>query len=220
MSEIPRSKRAIILQYRFVDKLSWIQIASKIGGITADGARMFCKETQKRAKSSNIEDLLKELDPLPRSGRPRGVEPGSIISQWIRESLRGPLRYHRQVEAANITYDRCCEAITKSTTNSRQALRELDAKQVHNIAQGRLHSSLDSIDQRPVTRKRALEKPALSKLNLPDRKRYIDHILSLDDSTILISCDETPIEFGELDIPRRSGIRSTFCKNAMGRRMH
>ena len=71
MSEIPCSKCAIILQYRFVDKLSWIQIASKISDITADGAYMFCKETQKRAKSSNIKDLLKELDPLPRSGRPR-----------------------------------------------------------------------------------------------------------------------------------------------------
>jgi hypothetical protein len=193
MSEIPRSKRSIILQYRFVDKYSWTKIASKIGDITANGARMFCERTQKRAQSSNIEDLLKEIDPLPRAGRPRRVEPGSTTSIRIREALRGTLRYHKQEEAGKIAYDRCRD----TTANSpRKPLGELNAKQIHNIAQGQLHSSLDPVDQRPVTRKRALEKPALSKLNLIDRERYIEHILSLDSSTILISCDETLLEFG------------------------
>lgn len=56
---------------------------------------------------------------------------------------------------------------------------------------------LPQIDSRPITRKRALEKLALAKLNLDNRKRYIELILSLDPAnTILISCDETPLEFG------------------------
>ena len=193
MSEIPHSKRPIILQYRFVDKYSWTKIASKIGDITANGAHIFYKRTQKRTQSSNIEDLLKEIDPLPQAGRPRRVEPGSITSIRIQEAIHSTLRYHKQEEAGKIAYNRCRD----TTTNSPQKpLGELNAKQIHNITQGQLHSSLDPIDQHPVTQKRALEKPALSKLNLINRERYIEHILSLDSSTILISCDETLLEFG------------------------
>ena len=41
------------------------------------------------------------------------------------------------------------------------------------------------------------EEPALIKLDLGDRKRYIDQVHTMnDDDTIVISCDETPLVFG------------------------
>jgi hypothetical protein len=100
----------------------------------------------------------------------------------------------KQEEAANFAFER---VRNNHTTTTRKPLGELSAKQVHNITQGQLHSQADTIDSRPITRKRALEKPAIKKLDLDDRKRYCDLILGLDESkTILISCDETPLEFG------------------------
>jgi hypothetical protein len=194
MAEFNSNQRAIILQYRFVDKLSYPEIARRVAGVTEGGARQFCHRTQKRAKSSDITTLLQYKDALPRSGRPRRVEPGSQASIRIREAVRGPLQYHKQDEAANFAFERVREG---HTTTPRQPLGTLNAKQVHNITQGALHSQADSIDIRPITRKRALEKPGLLKLNMRDRKRYIEFILSLDpDKTVLIGCDETPLEFG------------------------
>jgi hypothetical protein len=53
------------------------------------------------------------------------------------------------------------------------------------------------VEQKPITRKKALNRIALAKLDLEDRKRYIHQILALKASeTELILCDETPIDFG------------------------
>lgn len=194
MAEIDQNYRAIILQYRFYDKLTYPEIARRLEGITALGARTFCDRTYERAQSTNVHTLLQHANPLPRDGRPRRVQPGSDASVRIREAVRGRFKYQKQVEAGNFAYER---VRTDHTTTQRKPLGELNAKQIHNITQGRLHSEKDPIDSLPITRKRTLEKPALSKLNLDERKRYIEYILTLDeDKTILISCDETALEFG------------------------
>lgn len=50
---------------------------------------------------------------------------------------------------------------------------------------------------RPITRKNALNKIALEKLDLAYRQRYIQFILALDPyETELIFCDEIPVDFG------------------------
>jgi hypothetical protein len=194
MAEISDDYCAIILQYRFHDGLTFSDIASRLKGVTERSAQYICSKALQRANSTHIDALLAHKSPLPRSGRPRCVEPGSTASIRIREAVRGRHKFQQQVDATNNAFKR---VRTEHTTTTRMPLGELDAKQVHNITQGRLHSQKDPIDSTPITRKRTLEKPALLKLDLHDRKRYIELILGLDPSnTILISCDETPLEFG------------------------
>lgn len=93
--------------------------------------------------------------------------------------------------AANKVYSR----VRGRTTTNRQPIGLLDSKQIHNILQSEAHGRHQiGLDLKPITRKRALEKPHLSKLDLDDRKRFVELILALDsDKTILIGCDETPI---------------------------
>ncbi|KAF2808966.1 uncharacterized protein BDZ99DRAFT_533224 [Mytilinidion resinicola] len=194
MAQISSAKRALVIQYRFHDKLSFPAIASKIDGVSAAAAQQICSRAFRRAGTNNVNTLLEYRDPAPRSGRPRRVEPGSEASIRIREATRGQYRWHHQVDAANQAFERVRK---DHTTTQRKPLGTLDAKQVHNILQGKEHSQADPIDSKPIPRKRTLEKKALSKLDLDDRKRYIELILSLDPhNTILISCGETPVNFG------------------------
>jgi hypothetical protein len=52
-------------------------------------------------------------------------------------------------------------------------------------------------NSKPITRKRALQKPALEKLDLKAREAYIEWIIKLkEQDVLLIGCDETPMEFG------------------------
>lgn len=104
MAELDDSKRAIILQYRFVDQLPYIVIATKVPGVTANAARMFCTRTRARARSSQIDDLLEHLHSKARSGAPRRVPPGSQAALRIREQLRGAMKFQDQTEAANRVY--------------------------------------------------------------------------------------------------------------------
>jgi hypothetical protein len=194
MAEIPQNQRAIIIQYRFVDSLSFREISSRVQGVTAAGAKKLCQRTQKRANSNKITKLLTNSSVLPRTGAPRRVEPGSRHSKRIRNAVRTRYKFHSQEDAAN-------EANSRVRNINRKPLTQLNVKQVHNITQteahGRHQYGKDGLDARPITRKRALEKPRLNKLDLDHRKRYIEQILALDeDNTILIGCDETPIEFG------------------------
>lgn len=79
----------------------------------------------------------------------------------------------------------------------REPLKELDDKQVYNICHGELYGALDVVDSKPITRKKALVKIALDKLDLADRKRHYEAILAMkDEEVLLITCDETPVDFG------------------------
>lgn len=194
MKSLTRFQRDIILQYRFADGLSFPAISNKMKGVTTDAVRQFCYRTRQRAGSDRMVDLLANSAPLRRSGRPRRVEPGSEASIRIRESVRGRGKYQSQEEAANAAFKRVRKG---RTTTTRKPLGELDSKQVYNITQGSIHSKADTIDSRPISRLRALEKVPFHKLNLPQRKEYCEWILSLDPAkTILIGCDETPLDFG------------------------
>lgn len=139
-------------------------------------------------------DLLANSHDKPGRGRPVRVPPGSEPSIRIRQYTRGAGAYISQVEAANEAYKRCRNG---RTSTKRHPLGELNATQVHNITQGKAHSAADYIDSKPISRLRGNEKPPLKSLDLKDRQRFCKWILSLDpDNTILIGCDETPIDFG------------------------
>lgn len=70
MAEISQNKRAIIIQYRFVENLSYPDITSRVRGVTADGVKKLCQRTRQRANSDNIDTLLENCYILPRSGCP------------------------------------------------------------------------------------------------------------------------------------------------------
>ena len=101
MTEIPPKLRSIVLQYRFVNKLTFPEISRRVKGVTEAGARQFCYRTRKRAGSDNITKLLEASDIAPRSGAPRRIEPGLILSKRIRHTIRGKYRFQSQEEAAN-----------------------------------------------------------------------------------------------------------------------
>jgi hypothetical protein len=77
MAQIPENSRALIIQYRFTENYFCSDIASRILGVTAEGAKSFCLRTRKRAGSDDIRVLLAHSSPKPRSGGPRRVELGS-----------------------------------------------------------------------------------------------------------------------------------------------
>ena len=129
-------------------------------------------------------------DQKKRRDNTRRVKPGSNASLKIREILQESHARYNQVETANYTLHQM------RRNDAREPLKELSNKQVHNICINEAHCKQDPSDNHPLLRKRALEKPSLKKLDLPDRERYINEILRLPpQNTLLICADETPITF-------------------------
>jgi hypothetical protein len=191
MAEYDYKTRSIIVNYRFRELYTYDQIASKIPGVTARGARGVCDRAKTRANSNNVGTILQHIEDKPREGAPRRVEPGSQTSKRIRQACRSIYKWHNQKEAANRVYKR------DRDPKGRKPLEELAAQQVHNILQGPAHCKGDSIDSRPVNRKRALLKHHLTDGHLSERKVYIDKILQYKPAEVLLICvDETPVDFG------------------------
>ena len=89
MKEIPQNLRAIVVNYRFNDHLTFLEIAKRVRGVTEAGARQLCYRTRKRAGSDNITKILANSAVAPRTGAPRRVEPGSTELIRIRNAVRG-----------------------------------------------------------------------------------------------------------------------------------
>ena len=163
----------------------------RIDGANPDQVRKFCTRLKTRHPNASPSELVDIAGQKKKRGDTTHVQPGSSASLKIREYLQDTGARHGQVEAANYTLQRM------RGNNAREPLKELSNKQVHNICMDRAHCKQDLVDNRPLPRKRALEKPSLDKLDLPDRQRYIDQILSFQTKkTLLICVDETPITFG------------------------
>ena len=191
MPHLDQKGRFLTAQYRFIDRLSWTSIASKIDGANPNQVRNFCAQLKTRHPNASPNELVDIAGRKKRRGDTTRLKPGSNASLKIREVLRGTGASESPVEVANYTLERM------RRNDAREPLKELSNKQVHNICMDIAHCKQDPIDSRPLTRKRALEKPSLSKLDLPDRQRYIDQILSFQTKkTLLICVDETPITFG------------------------
>ncbi|KAE9972819.1 hypothetical protein EG328_004754 [Venturia inaequalis] len=89
MPELAKELIPIIIAYRFKDKLTFPTIAKKLPGVTANAAQKLCKRTRERAGSNHLKTLLKNAYPIPRTGRPPRVLPGSKLSYRIRAAGRG-----------------------------------------------------------------------------------------------------------------------------------
>lgn len=189
----PYSTRVRVLEGRLLHNKSFRQLAREIPGITAGGASHLEKRFRLRYPDLDAEHLLIEAGRSQREGvvgrRPR-IAAGSAASLSIRRAIRSRYAFISQPEAANrtLSHSRLYDFNTP--------LKPLDPCQVHNIAVSKPHCMADPVDQRPITRKRAIEKTSLDRLNLDDRRRYCDYLLSLPASAILINCDETPIDYG------------------------
>jgi hypothetical protein len=148
MSEIDHDTRVLIASDRFVDGATFPAIAQKRNLASASTARSICAKASKRAKSNNIDDILPHIDPAPREGAPRRVEPGSRASQVIRDAMRGPYRFLSQEVAAN----KALQSVMN--VGDRKPFKPLAAPQVQNIARGRAHCEADRKDSRPIPRER------------------------------------------------------------------
>ena len=90
MSEIDDLRRRAILTYRFVDSLSYNDIATRVPDVTADGARHLCTRAKERAGSDNIRRIYANGISKPRQGRPRRIQPSLPTAIRIRQALRDP----------------------------------------------------------------------------------------------------------------------------------
>lgn len=90
MKPLSRFQRDTILQYRFIDGLSFPDFSRRVKGVTAAAARQFVGRTRKRAGSDNLGDLLAASTPKPLPGRPPRVPVDPTASDRIRQCLRGP----------------------------------------------------------------------------------------------------------------------------------
>ena len=80
--------------------------------------------------------------------------------------------------------------------DTKEPLKKLSNKQVHNIYINKTHCKQDPINSCLLPHEQTLKKPSLKKLNLPDQERYINQILNLPSQNIFfIYVDETPITF-------------------------
>lgn len=189
--EINHDTRVAILTLHAIAGYTFDQIATVLPGVNAQAAQRLLHRAKTRANSNNFTQILDHIDPLPRSGAPRRVEPGSRTSLRIRQDIRDKWKWQSQPQAANYSMD------SVRDISIRKPLQELGTQQVHNILRGKAHCQADPVDKRPIHRKRALNKIALEKLDLDDRKRYIEQVLALKAEEVeLIFCDETPLDFG------------------------
>lgn len=189
--EYTRETRGAILQYRCVDSLTYDQIATRIEGVTANGARKLCTRARKRANTDNPSILRQHAQSAARTGRPRRVQPGSPTSTRIQQSIRGPNKWENPVEAANRVHK-----IARQKSD-RTPLKPLAINQVNRILRLQDHYDSDTLDKRPINRNRSIVKKALSNKDYTAREAYIERILGLCNAdTVLICMDETPIHFG------------------------
>lgn len=144
-----------------------------------------------RSTSQQIDDLMRAVEVLPKSGRKKRVEPGSSLSLTIREGVQ--------------TYDtQPMQQAANYQVRQRQALSELDPNirpirdpQVYNILQDPQHCEKDPQEHRPITRKRQMNRNEQSEEHVNKRLCYLGDLQQLDDEEALIICtDEKAYHFG------------------------
>jgi hypothetical protein len=194
MKSLDHDTRVVILYDRFVLRRQFKDIALHHPELNASSCQTYCNRVKQRAGSEIWQDLLDNAyDKLGR-GRKCNVIPGSELALRIRHAIAFRYPYMSQHKAANLGYQKHRK---HDQNQQRRHLGELKPTQVHNICHNNAHNQLDTIKQKPITRKKALRKPALEKLNLPKREQYVNQLrLMTAAKDELIVCDETPIQFG------------------------
>ena len=131
MPDYSTANRTLIARYRFVDGLSYAEIASRVSDITVDGAKSLCHLLRARYPDASPEDLVQYAPIRHRKGKGPRIQPGSVASIEIRAGLRTHYRSYLQPYAGN----RLFQQHTGEPQPPRYPFRELGAQQIHNIAQ-------------------------------------------------------------------------------------
>ena len=190
MPQLNQKDHILTTQYYFIKCLPWISIAIRIDKANPDQIHKFYTHLKTRHLNASPSELVNITGQKKKQDNTTHIQPGSNASLKIQEYLQNTEAQHGQVEAANYTLQQM------RGNNARESLKKLSNKQIHNIYMNRAHCKQDLINNHPLPRKRALEKPSLNKLDLPDQQQYIDQILSFQTKkTLLICIDETPITF-------------------------
>lgn len=183
-------KRHAIIVYRFQQSMSYSQIGSQLN-IDRKAVASLNQRTTARSRSLNLDDIQEAVAVQARAGRNKRAEPGGPLSQAVGE---GVVRYevHPPDRAAN------------HHIKQRQALGELDPnirplgrQTVWHIRNDKEHCEQDPYQQRALTRKRKINRNALTSDNIENRLRYCDQIERIQMTTSAIICvDEKPYDFG------------------------
>jgi hypothetical protein len=174
--EIDSNLRAIIIAYRFDLGWQYGAISERVS-VHEEAIKSLCQRVSKRCQaqeqsknSRRLDILLKYIENEPGRGRPRRAEPGSALALAVRRGLQ---EYPEQERSIAVN-----QGIQK-----RQALGELDAntrplnrRQIINIAKDIVHCEADPEEQRPLKRKRLLDKPELDDIARETRLEYCDTI--------------------------------------------
>ena len=166
-----------------------------------------CQAQEQSKNSRRLDILLKYIENEPGRGRPRRAEPGSALALAVRRGLQEYPEQERPI-AAN-------QGIKK-----RQILGELDANigplnssQIINIAEDSIHCNADPEEQRPLKRKRLLDKPELDDIARETRLEYCDTIDGYyAKESLLIMADEKQYTFGGA----KKGTKFTLPRGVVG----
>ena len=176
--------------------------------------RYLFKKAKSQAQGSEWKELLLYISDLPGRGRKRAIEPGSLESVAIRESVRS-LENHEATSVANITKNR---PVLKELNPN---IPNLYPQQVYNVLRNQEHCERDPIDTRPVKRLKPIFKPggydATTRLNYTaELAQYVQ------DEVILVVCDEKTFSFGgtpnnrvsapQGSTPYRTTVRERFVR--------
>jgi hypothetical protein len=186
--KVPLLIRAIIIAYRFQMQLSYREIANKLS-LNWSTVQMLCIRVYNEAQSDELHKLLLYIDTRPGRGRKKQIEPGSAESKAIRELVRTAYKYYEPQEAVNHA--------AKSTVlqELHPNIKKVSRPQAFEILRNPEHCRLDTIDKRPIKRKRELLKPG--GYNAAKRLKYTEEMDSfVIDEVILVVCDEKKFGFG------------------------
>ena len=195
--EIDLTLRAVIIAYRF--DLGWqYKAISERLSVHEEAIKSLCQRTIKRSKDKEqsknqkrLDILLKYIENEPGRGRPRRAEPGSELALAVRKGLIEYPEQERPIAANQGVQKR--QALGELDTN----IRPLDRRQIIHIAEDEVHCEADPEEQRPLKRKRLLDKPELDDIARETRLEYCDTIDGYyAKDSLLIMADEKQYAFG------------------------
>jgi hypothetical protein len=211
--DIPLSIRAIAIAYKFDLHLRESEIATRLS-VQERTLRKIFKRAKERAQSNEWRELLLYIESQPGRGRKPHIQPGSLESVAIRETIR-TLDGYEATSSANIAKER---PVLKELHPN---IPHLKPPQVYNVLRDKRHCEMDPIDTAPVKRLKPIHKPggyeATTRLNYTQElAEYVQN------EAIIVVCDEKKFSFGgtpngrvsapQGSTPYRTSVRERFVR--------
>jgi hypothetical protein len=148
--DIPLSIRTIAIAYKFDLHLRESEIATRLS-VQERTLRKIFKRAKERAQSNEWRELLLYIENQPGRGRKPYIQPGSLESVAIRETIRTLDRYEATL-LANIAKER---PVLKELHPN---IPHLKPPQVYNVLRDKRHCEMDPIDTALVKRLKPIHK--------------------------------------------------------------